>query len=90
METAELWATSLKALKPYFQDGYSDTGFVGAMLGIFIDIDKFDFARFLKKSKYQQPKFHKASNRKQYREMIHEIYNFKVREENWIELRTRR
>lgn len=90
MEIAELWANSLKSLKPYFSDGYSDTGFVGAMLGIFMDIEKFDFGRFLKKAKYQQRKFQKESNRKQYRDLIHEIYNFKVREDNWLELRIRR
>lgn len=85
LEIAEKFAMRLKQVEPIFK-GYNDSKFASAMIGLFLDKPKvFKFNDFLDKLKLQPTALVQCANRKQYKELIEKIYNY--RRKNKVNLR---
>lgn len=82
-ELAELWAAKIRSLKPHYA-GYNRTSFVGVMITLFQN-PQFVFNEFVHKISMQPGALKDCANREQYRQLIHEIYNWRSR--NKIDLR---
>jgi hypothetical protein len=80
---AQIWATKLRLLKPHYA-GYNRSSFVGVMIQLFQN-PKFNFNEFLHKVSLQPGALRDCANREQYRNLIHDIYNWRSR--NKIDLR---
>ncbi len=78
IEKAKADALRIKLIEPYFKDGYNSSGFVGTMLSMFQNPD-YDHNEFIKKIRIQPTALVKCNNRKQYKALIEDIYNFKRR-----------
>lgn len=83
MNLAQTWATQLRQLKPHY-GGYNRSGFVGVMV-MMLQNPKFNFKEFLHKVSMQPGALRDCANREQYRNLIHDIYNWRSR--NKVELR---
>ncbi|MGB0864751.1 MAG: hypothetical protein ACPGXZ_17660, partial [Saprospiraceae bacterium] len=79
VKQAEKDALKIKLIQPYFKDGYNQSGFVGTMLSLFQN-PKYDHSEFMKKVRIQPTALVKCQNRKQYKALIEDIYNFRRRE----------
>jgi hypothetical protein len=85
LEIAETFAMRLKQIEPIFK-GYNSSKFASAMIGLFLDKPKvFKFNMFLEKLKLQPTALVQCANRKQYKELIEKIYNY--RRKNKVNLR---
>ena len=80
---AEVWADKIRQLKPHYP-GYNRSSFVGVMI-LMLQNPQFDFKEFLHKVSMQPGALRDCANRVQYRQMMHDIYNWRSR--NKINLR---
>ena len=83
---AKQWARNIIKLKPYY-DGYTRSQFIRAMLTIFEKKPLFNFDEFIYKLEQQPGKLKHCGNKREYTEIIEEIYNFRRRESDRIGLR---
>lgn len=84
MQLAETDALKIKAIEPFFPEGYNDTSFIGTMLMLFRN-KNYNHDIFIKKLQLQQTALTKCANREQYKLLIEDIYNYKSR--NKVNLR---
>lgn len=87
VELATTWADNILKLKPYFKNGYNKSVFVRSMVSILEKHDNFDFDRFLHKVSLRPHELVICGDRKTYKLMIEDIYNYKVRENDKLNLR---
>lgn len=87
VKKAEKWANYLLELKPLFEKGYNKSNFVRAMLTILEKKKQFKFDEFLHKVKLRPSSIYLCGDRRSYCEMIEDIYNFKRRESEKLNLR---
>jgi hypothetical protein len=80
---AQVWASKIRELKPHYP-GYNRTSFVGVMIQL-LQNPLFNFSQFLHKVSLQPGALRDCANREQYRNLIHDIYNW--RSSNKIDLR---
>jgi len=85
LDIAEKFAMRLKQIEPILKQ-YNSSKFASAMIGLFLDKPKvFKFNDFLDKLKLQPTALVQCANRKQYKELIEKIYNY--RRKNKVNLR---
>jgi hypothetical protein len=87
LKRAEQWAGYLLELKPYFDKGYNKSVFVRTMLTILEKKKEFKFEEFLHKVKLRPTSIKLCGDKKSYAEMIEEIYNYKRKSEDKVNLR---
>jgi hypothetical protein len=87
LKKAEQWAGYLLELKPYFDKGYNKSVFVRTMLTILEKKKEFKFDEFLHKIKLRPTSIKLCGDKKSYAEMIEEIYNFKRKSDDKVNLR---
>lgn len=87
LKKAELWANYLLSLKPYFDKGYNKSVFVRTMLTILEKKKEFRFDEFLHKVKLRPTSIKLCGDKKSYAEMIEEIYNYKRKVGEKVNLR---
>lgn len=73
--TAVLWSQNLMSLKPYFE-GYKLTYFVRSLIDVLLK-SNFNFQDFHHKVVLRPTMLQRCGTKKQYIEMIEEIYNYK-------------
>jgi hypothetical protein len=81
------WADNILQLKPYFEKYYNKSIFVRAMIKIMSNKKQFKFDEFLHKVKLRPTKLVPCGTVEQYVEMIEDIYNYRRREEEKLNLR---
>lgn len=81
---AQLNASKIKAIEPFFPDGYNEGLFIGTMLTLFKN-ENFNYDNFMQKLKLQRVALTKCASREQYKLLIEDIYNYKSR--NKVNLR---
>lgn len=84
---AETWAQHLLDLKPYFEQGYNKSNFVRTLLTILEKKKDFKFDEFLHKVKVRPTELKVCGDKKSYAELIENIYNFKRKSEDKLNLR---
>lgn len=84
IQLAEINALKLKAIEPFFPEGYNDTRFIGTMLVLFRN-QNYNHDTFIKKLQLQQSALTRCATREQYKLLIEDIYNYKSR--NKVNLR---
>lgn len=87
LKRAEQWAGYLLDLKPYFDKGYNKSVFVRTMLTILEKKKEFKFDEFLHKVKLRPTSIKLCGDKKSYAEMIEEIYNYKRKNDEKVNLR---
>jgi hypothetical protein len=87
MVKGEKWANHILELKPYFEKGFNKSIFVRAMIKIFSKKPQFKFEEFLHKVKLRPGMIHLCGSVELYLEMIEEIYNYKRRSDEKLNLR---
>jgi hypothetical protein len=87
LKKAEEWANHLLSLKPYFDKGYNKSNFVRTMLTILEKKKEFKFDEFLHKVKLRPTSIVVCGDKKAYAEMIEEIYNYKRKSDDRLNLR---
>ena len=87
VKTAEKWANYILEIKPYFEKGYNKSNFVRALLTIAEKKKGFNFEELIHKIKLRPGSIYLCGDKATYAEMIHNIYNFKRREAEKINLR---
>lgn len=87
VKKAELWASNILELKPFFEKGFNKSNFVRTMLTIMEKKPKFDFNRFLHKVKLRPSKIFLCGDKKSYTEMIEDIYNYRAPGDDKLDLR---
>lgn len=81
------WANNLLQLQTYFPQGYNKATFVRTMLTIMEKKKEFKFEEFLHKVKLRPKSIKVCGDKKSYADMIEEIYNYKRRESDKLNLR---
>jgi len=84
---AEQWANHLLELKPYFEQGYNKSNFVRTILTILEKKKDFKFDEFLHKVKLRPTELKVCGDKKSYAELIENIYNYKRKSEDKLNLR---
>lgn len=84
---AKEWANNILQLRPYFEKGYNKSVFVRTLLTILEKKPKFKFEEFLHKVKLRPGLIHMCGDKKSYSEMIEDIYNYKRRNDEKVNLR---
>lgn len=87
VKTAEKWANYLLELKPYFENGYNKSNFVRTMLTIMEKKKGFKFEEFIHKVKLRPGSIHLCGDKSSYSVMIENIYNYRRREDEKLNLR---
>lgn len=87
LKKAHEWADNLLSLEPYFPKGYTKATFVRTMLTIMEKKKDFKFDEFLHKVKLRPTSLKICGDKKSYSEMIEEIYNYKRRSDDKVNLR---
>jgi hypothetical protein len=87
MDKAKEWANNLLQLKPYFEKGYNKSVFVRTLLTIMEKKSDFKFEEFLHKVKLRPSSIFMCGDKKSYAEMIEDIYNYKRRTDEKLNLR---
>ncbi len=87
MGKAKEWANNLLQLKPYFEKGYNKSVFVRTLLTIMEKKPDFKFEEFLHKVKLRPSSIFMCGDKKSYAEMIEDIYNYKRRTDEKLNLR---
>lgn len=85
MKLAYQWGHNIMSLKPYF-DGYCKSIFVRAMIRV-LQNPQFNFDEFLHKVKLRPSMIFMCGTVDQYLEMIENIYNYRRRNEEKVNLR---
>jgi hypothetical protein len=87
VKTAEKWANYVLQIKPYFEKGYNKSLFVRTLLTIAEKKKGFKFEELIHKIQLRPGMIHLCGCKTTYSEMIHNIYNYKRRETEKINLR---
>lgn len=87
VKKAEKWANYLLELKPFFPQGYNKSNFVRSILSIMEKKKQFKFEEFLHKVKVRPTSIKLCGDKKSYAEMIEDIYNYKRRDDDKLNLR---
>lgn len=87
VKTAEKWVNHVLQLKPYFEKGYNKSNFVRALLTIAEKKKGFSFEEFIHKVKLRPGSIFLCGDKRTYSHMIHDIYNYRRREDDKIDLR---
>ena len=87
MNIAKEWANNLLQLKHYFEKGYNKSVFVRTILTIMEKKPEFKFEEFLHKVKLRPSSIYVCGDKKSYAEMIEDIYNYKRRNDEKLNLR---
>jgi disulfide oxidoreductase YuzD len=87
LETADKWANYLLQLRPYFEKGYNKSVFVRTLLTILEKKPEFNFEEFMKKVKLRPASIFLCGDKKSYARMIEEIYNYRRRNDEKLNLR---
>lgn len=87
MVKGEKWANYVLELKPYFEKGYNKSIFVRAIIKILSKKPEFKFEEFLHKVKLRPGMIHLCGSVELYIEKIEEIYNYKRRSDEKLNLR---
>lgn len=87
VKTAEKWAEFLLQLKPYFEKGYNKSQFVRAILTIAEKKKGFNFEEFIHKVRLRPGNIFLCGDKLAYSHMIHNIYNYRRRDEDKLDLR---
>lgn len=87
INVAREWANNLLQLKPYFEKGYNKSVFVRTLLTISEKKPEFKFDEFLHKVKLRPSSIYVCGDKRSYAQMIEEIYNYKRRSEEKLNLR---
>lgn len=87
VKTAEKWANHLLEIRPYFEKGYNKTNFVRAIITIAEKKKGFKFEEFIHKVKLRPGSIHLCGDKRSYSEMIENIYNYRRKEEEKLNLR---
>lgn len=89
IDIAVKWVENLRSLKPYFEEGYNLSIFVRAMIEIMYESDKngFDFKEFLHKVELRPSSIYRCGDKRTYKQMIENIYNYRKRSDDKINLR---
>ena len=74
-------------LKPYFEQGYNKSNFVRTILTILEKKKDFKFDEFLHKVKLRPTELKVCGDKKSYAELIENIYNYKRKSEDKLNLR---
>ena len=85
--TAREIANNILSLKPYFEKGYNKSVFVRTLLTIMEKKPDFKFEEFLHKVKLRPSSIYMCGDKKSYAEMIEDIYNYKRRNDEKLNLR---
>lgn len=81
------WANQILELKPYFEKYYNRTIFVRAMIKVLSKKPEFSFDEFLHKVKLRPTMLQPCGTVEQYVMMIEEIYNYRRRNDEKLNLR---
>jgi len=87
IKKAETWANNILQLKPYFEKGYNKSNFVRTILSIMEKKKEFKFDEFLHKVTVRPSSIHLCGDKRSYATMIEDIYNYKRRNEEKLNLR---
>jgi hypothetical protein len=87
VKVAEKWANHLLEIRPYFEKGYNKSNFVRAILTIAEKKKGFKFEEFIHKVKLRPGSIYLCGDKRSYSEMIENIYNYRRREEDKLNLR---
>lgn len=87
VKKAETWANNILQLKPYFEKGYNKSNFVRTILSIMEKKKEFKFDEFLHKVTVRPNSIYLCGDKRSYAEMIEDIYNYKRRNEEKLNLR---
>jgi hypothetical protein len=85
MDIAYQWGHNIMSLRPYF-DGYCKSIFVRALIRV-LQNPQFNFDEFLHKVKLRPSMIHMCGTVEQYLEMIEEIYNYRRKTDEKVNLR---
>jgi hypothetical protein len=86
MKVAYDWGHKIMSLKPYFENGYNKSIFVRGMVKV-LQNKNFNFDEFLHKVKLRPKSIVMCGTVEQYVEMIEEIYNYKRKVDEKVNLR---
>lgn len=86
-EKGKEWGNNILSLKPYFEKGYNRSVFVRTLMTIVEKRPEFDFSRFYHKMLLNPSKIKLCGDKSTYRQMIEDIYNFKSRGDDKLNLR---
>jgi hypothetical protein len=84
---AKEWGDNILSLKPYFEKGYNRSVFVRTLMTIVEKKPQFDFSRFYHKMLLNPSKMKLCGDKTSYCQMIEDIYNFKSRGDDKLNLR---
>lgn len=84
---AREWANNLLQLKPYFEKGYNKSVFVRTILTIMEKKPDFKFDEFLHKVRLRPGSIYMCGDKKSYAVMIEDIYNYKRKTTEKLNLR---
>lgn len=87
IEVAKEWAKNIMSLKPYFEKGFNRSMFVRALIKIFSKRPEFSFEEFMHKIRLRPGSIYMCGTVDQYLNMIEDIYNYKRKAEDKINLR---
>lgn len=87
IKTAEKWVNHILELKPYFEKGYNKSNFVRALLTIAEKKKGFKFEELIHKVKLRPSMIFLCGDKISYSHMIHNLYNYRRREDDKIDLR---
>jgi hypothetical protein len=87
MKKAYAWGHQIMSLKPYFDSGYCKSIFVRALMKVFLNKPEFNFDEFLHKIHIRPRSIYMCGTVDQYVEMIEDIYNYKRKVDEKVNLR---
>lgn len=87
MKKAYEWGHRIMRLRSYFEKGYNKSIFVRALIEIFINKPKFNFDEFVHKIQIRPRSIYMCGTVSQYIEMIEDIYNYKRKVDEKVNLR---
>jgi hypothetical protein len=87
VDTAEKWANYLLQIGEFFPKGYNKSNFVRAILTIAERNGEFKFEELIHKIKLRPGSIHLCGDKRSYSEMIEDIYNYRRRRDEQLDLR---
>jgi hypothetical protein len=87
VELGKDWAKKIQSLKPFFEKGYNKSIFVRAMIKLMSKKPDFVFEEFLHKVQLRPGMIHLCGSVELYTEMIEDIYNYRRRNTEKLNLR---
>jgi len=86
VKLGEKWATDIMKLKNHYPD-YKKSLFVRSMIEIIVGHPEFKFDEFLHKVKLRPAMMYPCGTRRQYKQMVEDIYNYRRKNTDKIRLR---